>query len=185
MRSDLRSLRRLVLALGAAALLVGAVTLVALWRAQDAVTSSEATSAALAGDVAALREQVRSLGATPVAPAPEVRVERGATGDRGPAGPPGRDGRDARPASMDELVAAVSLFCGPTSCIGPQGPQGPAGPQGPTGPQGETGAAGPAGPPGEPGPAPQSFTFTAQGQRTFECTDPDGDGAYTCQEAAP
>lgn len=100
----------------------------------------------LAGDVRALREQVKARGDTPVAPDPSTAVEdlpdraevpvpipgpSGAPGAQGELGKPGRNGVDGSP--------------------GVSGSPGPVGPTGATGPQGEPGAAGPPGPAGQDG----------------------------------
>jgi len=115
----------------------------------------------LAGDVRALREQVKAEGATPVAPDPTTAVDdlparaevpvpipgpRGPVGSPGPSGEPGRDGVDGSPG--------VSGQPGADSTVpGPQGPQGVPGadstvpgPQGERGEKGDTGERGPAGP---------------------------------------
>lgn len=117
----------------------------------------------LAGDVRALREQVKAAGETPVAPDPTRAVDdlparsevpvpipgpRGPAGSPGPSGAPGRDGEDGDPGA--------SGAPGPAGSSGPTGPAGQVGPQGVQGPQGERGeqgAAGPVGPQGERGPA--------------------------------
>jgi hypothetical protein len=80
-------------------------------------------------------------------------------------------------AALDELGAR-----GPEGEAGPRGDRGPVGDRGPAGPRGKRGRRGPKGVPGPVGPAgpgPASFTFVAGGV-TFTCTDPEGDGAYTC-----
>ncbi|MEX3101272.1 MULTISPECIES: collagen-like protein [unclassified Streptomyces] len=121
----------------------------------------------LAGDVRALREQVKATGGTPVAPDPTRAVDdlpartevpvpipgpRGPAGAVGPTGPPGspgptgpagRDGDDGVSGSEGTPGAA-----GATGPAGPQGEQGPRGETGATGPQGERGSAGPACPDG-------------------------------------
>lgn len=116
-----------------------------------------------------------------------------------------------RPPNDEEIAAAVASYCSSGLCEGPEGPQGgsgPAGPQGPgpsdeqiaaavaawcgdgrcqgdPGPQGEPGATGPRGSQGPAGEPPLSWTFTAQGNRTFLCTrtspfDPD-QPTYRCE----
>lgn len=100
----------------------------------------------LAGDVRALREQVKAAGQTPVAPDPTKAVEDlperaevpvpipgppGPAGSPGPSGAPGRDGVDGSP--------------------GVSGEPGAVGPSGPAGSQGEPGVAGPPGPAGQDG----------------------------------
>jgi hypothetical protein len=112
----------------------------------------------LAGDVRALREQVKAEGKTPVAPDPTKAVENlparaevpvpipgpaGPTGARGATGPAGKDGTNGSPG-----VNGVPGQLGPT---GPAGATGPQGDPGPAGSQGEPGPAGPAGPAGADG----------------------------------
>lgn len=115
----------------------------------------------LAGDVRALRQQVKAEGATPVAPDPSAAVSdlparaevpvpipgppgpSGARGESGATGSAGKDGTNGSPGTAGEPGAV-----GPTGPAGPQGVPGPAGPQGepgPAGAQGETGERGPAG----------------------------------------
>lgn len=109
----------------------------------------------LAGDVRALRQQVKAAGKTPVAPDPTKAVPslsaraqvpvpipgppgpKGDPGSPGPTGSPGADGKNGQP--------------GQTGSPGEAGATGPSGPAGPAGPQGETGPEGPAGPQGPPG----------------------------------
>jgi hypothetical protein len=112
----------------------------------------------LAGDVRALREQVKAEGKTPVAPDPTKAVEdlpdraevpvpipgprgpsgeKGEPGEAGPSGAPGQDGADG----VD----------GEPGAAGPTGPAGPPGPQGETGPVGPQGERGPAGEDGRDG----------------------------------
>lgn len=94
----------------------------------------------LAGDVRALREQVKAQGETPVAPDPTTAVKdlpdraevpvpipgaRGATGASGEPGEPGASGSPGRDGSS-----------------GPSGAPGAVGPTGPQGVQGEPGVAG-------------------------------------------
>ncbi|MFF4346830.1 collagen-like protein [Streptomyces sp. NPDC001530] len=107
----------------------------------------------LAGDVRALRQQVKAEGKTPVAPDPtkavsnlpdraEVPVpipgpkgDKGDTGSPGPTGSPGSVGASGEPGAP-----------GAAGADGAQGEPGPAGPQGEQGPKGDTGEQGPAGP---------------------------------------
>ncbi|MFF9238369.1 collagen-like protein [Streptomyces sp. NPDC014776] len=106
----------------------------------------------LAGDVRALREQVKAEGKTPVAPDPAKAVEDlparakvpvpipgppgppGPPGSAGPAGPPGRSGADGVPG-----VPGAAGATGPPGPAGPEGPQGEQGPAGPPGPAGQDG----------------------------------------------
>ncbi|MGW7239747.1 collagen-like protein [Streptomyces sp. NPDC054804] len=113
----------------------------------------------LAGDVRALRQQVKAEGKTPVAPDPTKAVEDlparaevpvpipGATGPKGDKGDPGK------PAPTITPSPGASGAAGASGATGPQGPQGEPGadstvpgPQGPQGPKGERGEQGPAGP---------------------------------------
>lgn len=100
----------------------------------------------LAGDVRALREQIKAEGVTPVAPDPtqavddledRVEVPVPIPGPAGPSGPAGTDGEDGSP--------------GPTGAPGPAGESGVPGPLGPAGPTGPAGPAGPAGADGQDG----------------------------------
>lgn len=143
------------------------------------------------------------------------RGERGSRGERGADGADGEQGPSGRPPTDAEIGAAVTRYCAVNPCVGPPGPgpsaeqvraavdgycatNGCAGEPGP-GPSDEqvatavanycssgacTGPAGPAGPQGPRGPAPASFTFEARNQ-SFVCTDPDGDGNYTCTSQEP
>ena len=112
----------------------------------------------LAGDVRALRQQVKAEGATPVAPDPTRAVEDlparaevpvpipgppGPPGDRGEPGEPGASGAAGQNGADGQPGAA-----GPRGETGPAGSAGPQGEPGPGGPQGEQGPQGPAGPPG-------------------------------------
>jgi hypothetical protein len=106
----------------------------------------------LAGDVRALRQQVKAKGGTPVAPDPAKAVEDlparaevpvpipgppGPAGSPGPSGEPGRGGADGTPGA-----SGAPGPVGPTGPAGSQGEQGPAGPAGPAGPVGPAGPAG-------------------------------------------
>jgi hypothetical protein len=100
----------------------------------------------LAGDVRALRAQVKARGGTPVAPDPSKAVPSLSAraevpvpipGPQGPAGSPGPSGSPGK--------------AGATGSSGASGAPGAAGPTGPAGPQGEQGPAGPAGPAGQDG----------------------------------
>lgn len=132
----------------------------------------------LAGDVRALREQLKAKGETPVAPDPSRAVEdlpdraevpvpipgpSGPKGDRGPSGSPGADGDDgAGGESGPSGAPGADGAVGPAGPAGPQGEQGVQGPQGESGPQGEQGAKGDT---GERGPAgascPEGYSWQA------------------------
>jgi hypothetical protein len=131
--------------------------------AREADLRGEAVSV-LAGDVRALREQVKAGGETPVAPDPTRAVEdlpdraevpvpipgpRGAQGEKGergepgpavtgPSGPPGRDGADG----ADSTVPGPSGPAGPpgadSTVPGPSGPPGRDGRDGVDGEDGQT-----------------------------------------------
>lgn len=115
----------------------------------------------LAGDVRALREQVKAQGGTPVAPDPTTAIEDlpdraevpvpipgppGPKGDRGPSGSPGTEGDDGTDGTTGPSgVPGADGADGAQGPPGPQGDVGPVGPQGEQGPKGETGERGPAG----------------------------------------
>lgn len=113
----------------------------------------------LAGDVRALRQQVKAKGGTPVAPDPAKAVPSlsaraevpvpipGPAGPSGAAGSVGPTGAAGQPGSPGANGSA-----GPTGAAGAIGPSGPAGPSGAAGQQGEQGPAGPQGPQGDQGP---------------------------------
>lgn len=139
--------------------------------------------ATLAGDVRALRQQIKAKGGTPVAPDPTKAVKN--LPDRaavpvpipGPPGPPGPSGKPAPTLTPSPGASGASGAAGP---VGPQGPQGEpgadstvAGPQGEQGPQGER---------GEAGPPPSGYTIYDPDGTVYECTE-DGDGSthYTCR----
>ncbi|HWN00922.1 MAG TPA: hypothetical protein VNO54_28055 [Streptosporangiaceae bacterium] len=100
----------------------------------------------LAGDVRALREQIKAEGKTPIAPDPTKAVDNlpartevpvPIPGPRGPAGSPGPSGSPGK--------------AGATGSAGSPGAVGPTGPVGPAGSQGEQGVPGPAGQDGQDG----------------------------------
>lgn len=165
--------------------------------AQEADLRGGAVST-LAGDVRALRAQVRAKGGTPIAPDPSKAVPslsaraevpvpipgppgpRGLPGSPGPTGSPGAPGASGAPGVQGSAGTA-----GPAGAVGPPGAVGPAGEAGPAGAVGPAGAAGPAGPQGPQGPqgpGPSGWTFTDGTGVTQECT-PDSDGSthYTCR----
>jgi hypothetical protein len=104
--------------------------------------------------------------------APGPMGGRGRRGERGATGRAGSDGADGRPG-----VAGSDGAVGPA---GTDGTDGKDGEDGVAGAKGDPGAAGPPGEQGPPGPPVESFTFTFLGT-DYTCTDPDGDGDYTCQ----
>lgn len=141
----------------------------------------------LAGDVRALRQQVKAEGETPVAPDPTKAVDDlparaevpvPIPGPPGPKGDKGDPGKAAPTITPSPGAPGVPGQPGADSTVpGPQGPQGEPGADstvpGPQGPQGER---------GEPGPPPSGWTFTDDRGNTYDCT-PDGDGSthYTCR----
>jgi len=126
---------------------------------RDAVAEADRRGDAvstLAGDVRALRAQVKAAGRTPVAPDPSKAVEglpdraqvpvpipgqRGATGPKGERGEPGTSGEPGEDGSP-----------GASGAPGVPGADGEQGPQGVQGERGEKGDTGEQGPRGEPGP---------------------------------
>jgi hypothetical protein len=118
----------------------------------------------LAGDVRALRAQVKAEGATPVAPDPTQAVEDlparaevpvpipGPPGPKGDKGDPGVAAPTITPAPGATGPAgrngADSTVPGPAGPVGPDGPSGPAGAEGEKGDTGDRGPAGPACPDG-------------------------------------
>lgn len=92
--------------------------------------------------IAALTEQVRQLGGTPVAGPSGKDGAAGPTGQAGRDGKDGRDGQDGQPGAP-----------GPTGSPGPSGAEGRPGAAGATGQAGADGNPGPTGPTGQPGPA--------------------------------
>jgi outer membrane murein-binding lipoprotein Lpp len=111
----------------------------------------------LAGDVRALRQQVKAKGGTPVAPDPARAVKNlpdraavpvpipgppGPKGDPGPSGTPGTPGASGSPGQTGQNGVGQNGAPGADGSAGPPGPQGepgPAGPQGEQGPAGENG----------------------------------------------
>jgi hypothetical protein len=144
----------------------------------------------LAGDVRALRQQVKAGGETPVAPDPTKAVKN--LPDRvevpvpipGPPGPKGDTGAAGKPAPTITPAPGVSGQPGSAGSAGPAGPQGEAGAAGPVGPQGDRGEKGDTGDTGATGPAPSGWTYTDGAGVTYNCT-PDSDGSthYTCTPA--
>jgi hypothetical protein len=142
-------------------------------KAADRAEQNEERIAVSEAAVAALAEQVESLGAEPVVEPGDIGADvvavPGPAGKSGEPGPPGAQG-----------------IPGPAGEPGAEGPPGPAGDQGPAGPSGGDGDPGPVGPEGPSGPSgsPSVFTFEFRGV-TFTCSDPEGDGSYTCQPDTP
>lgn len=149
------------------------------------VHSDGRTIDVLASNNDALRDQVKSLGETPVAP-PADSVTSSPEGQKGGTGTPGR-----APTSA-EIFAQVKTYCQFSFCVGPQGSTGAAGQNGTDGTPGQNGAdgqsitgpAGPAGTSGTDGQPPASWTYTDTFGVTSTCarTDPFDPAAptYSC-----
>lgn len=142
----------------------------------------------LAGDVRALRAQVKAKGGTPVAPDPTKAVAN--LPDRaavpvpipGPPGPKGDPGKAAPTITPSPGAPGTPGTSGASGADGVPGPQGPQGEPGVAGPQGEQGPQGPQGNRGDTGPAPSGWTYTDGAGATYECTsDSDGSTHYTCR----
>jgi hypothetical protein len=142
----------------------------------------------LAGDVRALREQVKAKGGTPVAPDPSKAVKNlpdraevpvPIPGPPGPKGDKGDPGKAAPTITPSPGASGAPGSAGSNGATGPQGPQGVQGDPGVAGPQGEQG---PQGDRGEAGPPPSGWTYTDGTGATYDCT-PDSDGSthYTCR----
>jgi hypothetical protein len=175
--------------LAALLLLTGGAALGYLW---DAAAQARADLAAeadlrgtavstLAGDVRALRQQVKAAGDTPVAPDPTKAVKD--LDDRaqvpvpipGPPGPPGPSGKAAPTITPSPGASGASGQPGANSTVaGPQGPQGE--------PGADSTASGPQGEKGDAGPPPSGYTIYGTDGAVYECTE-DGDGSthYTCR----
>ena len=107
----------------------------------------------LAGDVRALRQQVKAEGKTPVAPDPTKAVADLPARAEVPVpipGPPGPKGDKGDPGKSAPTITPSPGASGAPGATGPQGPQGEPGESitGPPGPQGEQGERGEQGPPG-------------------------------------
>jgi hypothetical protein len=170
--------------------LSGAVGVSYLWissesrRADDLAAEADLRGTAvstLAGDVRALRQQVKAKGGTPVAPDPTKAVKN--LDDRaevpvpipGPAGPKGDKGDPGSPAPTITPSPGASGQPGANSTVaGPQGPQGE--------PGADSTVAGPQGEKGDAGPPPSGYTIYGTDGTVYECTE-DGDGSthYTCR----
>lgn len=143
--------------------LVGAVSVSWLLVDRSRLNSQLATEAdlrgkavsTLAGDVRALRQQVKAQGETPVAPDPTKAVTNLPARAEVPVpipGPPGPKGDKGDPGKAAPTITPSPGTSGAVGATGPQGPQGEPGQSitGPPGPQGERGEKGDR---GDPGPA--------------------------------
>ncbi|MET9411262.1 collagen-like protein [Streptomyces sp. NPDC002935] len=145
----------------------------------------------LAGDVRALREQVKAKGGTPVAPDPtkavkdlpdRAEVPVPIPGPPGPKGDKGDPGMAAPTITPSPGTSGAPGANGSNGVTGPQGPQGDQGDPGVAGPQGEQGVQGDR---GATGPAPSGWTYTDGTGATYECTpDDDGSTHYTCRSTS-
>ncbi|MGW1498901.1 collagen-like protein [Streptomyces mirabilis] len=145
----------------------------------------------LAGDVRALRQQIKSKGGVPVAPDPTKAVKD--LPDRaavpvpipGPPGPPGPSGSVGPSGSPGQPGAS-----GRAGASGVPGAVGPSGPAGPTGAPGEAGPAGPPGPAGQNGKDGQDGKDGQNGQTcpdgyTLQAPDYDPDALVCRKDGAP
>ncbi|MGW0169572.1 collagen-like protein [Streptomyces sp. NPDC003343] len=134
----------------------------------------------LAGDVRALREQVKAEGKTPVAPDPTRAVP--SLSDRaqvpvpipGPPGPPGPAGKDAPTITPSPGPPGASGRNGADSTVpGPSGPPGPPGADstvpGPSGPPGKDGRDGTDGKDGQACPTGYSWQAPADDPDALVC----------------
>jgi hypothetical protein len=92
-------------------------------------------------DIAALSQQVRSLGGKPVA-GPRGEPGASVTGPPGPQGVPGPSGAPGPSGSPGKDGVDGTDATGEPGAVGATGPAGPQGEPGPAGPQGEPGPAG-------------------------------------------
>jgi hypothetical protein len=144
----------------------------------------------LAGDVRALRQQVKSKGGTPVAPDPTKAVPSLTARAEvpvpipGPPGPPGPTGASGKPAPT------ITPAPGASGSPGAAGEPGPASTvAGPAGPAGQDGTDGRDGSNGSP-PAGWSYSWTDGTGVTHHTTcsrstdSPDSDPQYDCQDTS-
>ena len=176
--------------------------------AREADLRGQAVST-LAGDVRALREQVKAEGKTPVAPDPTKAVSNlparaevpvpipgpagpqgvpGPSGSAGAPGSPGPSGAPGRAGSSGAQGAAGSP--GPAGAMGVPGAAGSPGPTGAAGSAGATGSAGPQGPRGDTGEQGAKGDMGATGPPpsgwTFTYTDTVGHSTtYDCAPDSP
>jgi hypothetical protein len=105
----------------------------------------------LAGDVRALRAQVKAKGGTPVAPDPTKAVKDLPDRAEVPVPIPGPPGPKGDKGDTGKSAPTFTPSPGASGASGASGADGATGPQGPQGPQGEPGVAGPQGEQGPPG----------------------------------
>jgi outer membrane murein-binding lipoprotein Lpp len=146
----------------------------------------------LAGDVRALRQQVKAKGDTPVAPDPTKAVPSLSSRAEvpvpipGPPGPPGPAGASGKPAPTITPSPGASGAPGGVGVPGSAGSPGPAGAQGDPGPAGVDGKDGSDGSP----PAGWSYPWTDGTGVTHHVTctrtadSPDSDPQYDCEDTS-
>jgi hypothetical protein len=181
--------------------LSGAVGVSYLWissesrRADDLAAEADLRGNAvstLAGDVRALRQQVKAKGGTPVAPDPTQAVPSLSARAEvpvpipGPPGPPGPTGASGKPAPTITPSPGESGAPGNAGAPGVAGSPGPAGAQGDPGPAGVDGRDGSDGSP----PAGWSYPWTDDTGVTHHVTctrtadSPDDDPQYDCEDTS-
>ncbi|WP_022886350.1 collagen-like protein [Glaciibacter superstes] len=136
------------------------------------VTDKDSKLAQLSTNSDALREQVKGLDETPVAPpAKEVTGQPGPVGATGPRGSPGEDGRDGIDGLPGMDGAPGVGVAGPSGVVGADGQDGASGAAGPAGPPGAASTVpGPAGANGVDGQPPLSWTYSDALDVTYLCT---------------
>jgi hypothetical protein len=200
-REKLMYRRRFGLIVAALLFLGGGVAAALLLIAQESHRADQLATEAdlrgnavstLAGDVRALRQQVKSKGGTPVAPDPTKAVPSLTARAEvpvpipGPPGPPGPAGASGKPAPT------ITPEPGASGAPGSAGDPGTAGSPGPAGVQGEPGPAGAAGADGANGSPPGgwSYSWTDGTGVTHHTTcartsdSPDSDPRYDCQDTS-
>jgi hypothetical protein len=169
------------------ALLFLAGVAVILWHRQDisdrkhAVAYAAATAEAnrrgkavstLAGDVRALRAQVKAAGKTPAAPDPSKAVAGLNDRTEVPVPIPGPQGAQGTPGASG-ANGKDSTVPGPAGPQGEQGIQGPAGPAGPAGADGQDGTDGADGKDGQACPTGYSWQAPADDPDALVCRKDD------------
>lgn len=159
---------------------------------KDAVTEANRRGQAvstLAGDVRALREQVKARGGTPVAPDPAKAVPSLSARAEVPVpipGPPGASGAPGRPGPVGPSGASGQPGASGAPGVGATGPAGPPGPAGAAGKDGRDGTDGANGQP----PSGWTYTWTDSGgvTHTVSCTRAANFDAsspqYTCTDSS-
>lgn len=164
-------------------------------RADDLATEADLRGTAvstLAGDVRALRQQIKTKGGTPVAPDPTKAVPSLSARAEVPVpipGPPGPKGDKGDPGSP---APTITPSPGASGAPGNDGSPGSAGSPGPAGAQGEPGPAGVDGKDGTNGSPPGGWSYswtdgtgvTHHTTCTRTTDSPDSDPQYDCQDTA-